>query len=124
MWASFFWAAWSYGRKRQQAVVKFTHDEILMVIADLENEYPGDAAWEEFVSAIRSLERPDHKSDVLSFAFCDEEMAFVLNVLVGEQASAWMTTPCSALEMRTPIAVSQSGLSGSRIIRSLLMRMP
>lgn len=95
-----------------------------MTLAILEREYPGEAAWENFASAIRSMQNSNGRRVVHPLESCDEQMALVMNAIMGDHASSWMTSPCKALEMRTPLEVLQTERAGVQIVRHLLMRMP
>jgi hypothetical protein len=90
----------------------------------LRQEYPGDEAWEHFFDVFRRawLERPD-QAEFLS-AIGDEQIAIVLAVSMGDRAIKWSSNPIGALDGRSPADVLANEPAGSRIVRTLLMRMP
>ena len=96
----------------------------MSVLDVLRDEYPGDDAWRKFVDVFRSdWTRREDKEFYIS-KFGDEEIAIVLSASLGLDAINWSDRPIGALGKRAPINVLTSDPSGTRIIRTLLMRMP
>ena len=90
----------------------------------LRDEYPGDDAWQKFVSVFRpDWERLTDK-ELYRSKFGDDEIAIVLAVTMGSRADEWFNKPIGALGKRAPFDVMKNEPSGTKIMRSLLMRMP
>jgi uncharacterized protein (DUF2384 family) len=87
-------------------------------------EYPGDAAWRNFVSTFRGERQLQQDYSALLAEIPDEEVGIVLAALMGARCLDWMRRPCRALDDKTPEEVIKSGESGRRTVRTLLMRMP
>lgn len=90
----------------------------------MRDEYPGDEAWERFVEFFRKGWLTCSDRDSLSSAIGDEEFAIVLYASMGERALAWFNTPIPALDGRSASDIMNRKLSGQKIIRTVLMRMP
>lgn len=90
----------------------------------LESEYPGDAAWQQFVSSYRPAWGHLIEKAALLDALQDEDIAIVLAGYMGKSALRWYGSPCPALDGKTPAEVRKNECSGLQVIRSLLMRMP
>lgn len=95
----------------------------MSAIAVLRDEYPGDAAWQRFVSVFRAEWAERTNRPYFMATIGDEDVAIVLAASLGERAIAWFKTPIGALDKRTPAEV-QKLPAGNRILRTLLMRMP
>ena len=89
-----------------------------MSIAILVHEYPGDQAWDHFVSVIASGSQDG------SLKLADKAIARVLTASMGARASDWLDYHVPALEGRTPTDVLSSHPDGAKAIRTVLMRMP
>jgi uncharacterized protein (DUF2384 family) len=72
-------------------------------------EYPGDDAWDRFVTATDAA---------------DDEIDSVARVMLGTDAQQWLQTPLGALDGRSPSDVSVAEAQGRTAIRSLMMRLP
>jgi hypothetical protein len=100
-------------------------EETLMdAISILKNEYPGDEAWVNYLSVFAdNLDAQDDKSQYLA-VIPDKQLAAILAVKMGKNATIWFSSPCPALEKRTPKDVFENEPMGGRVLRTLLMRMP
>ena len=87
-------------------------------------EYPGDAAWRNFVATFRGKEHVPQDYSAFLAEISDEEVVIVLAALMGAQCLDWLRRPCRALDDKTPEEVIKSGASGMKAVRTLLMRMP
>jgi hypothetical protein len=96
----------------------------MSAIAVLKNEYPGDKAWQEFVSFFRTdwEMRPD--KEIYLSTIRDHELASVLSSSMGIAAVNWYLQPVQALDNRAPNEVMENEVLGLRVLRTLLMRMP
>lgn len=90
----------------------------------LSEEYPGDAAWRNFVATFRAEEHVPQDYSAFLAEISDEEVGLVLAALMGAQCLDWLRRPCRALDDKTPDEVIKSGAPGMRAVRTLLMRMP
>ena len=90
----------------------------------LKDEYPGDAAWQNYVAAfsIKWKTISDQKKFVDKFG--DYEISVVLSSLLGERSLAWFDRPINALENLSPADVLKNIQGGKVIVRSLIMRLP
>lgn len=90
----------------------------------LSDEYPGDAAWRRFVTAFCGAFEVRQDQSACLAGISDQEIAVVLAARMGAQGINWMQDPCRALDDKTPREVLESGESGKKAVRTLLMRMP
>lgn len=90
----------------------------------LKIEYPGDEAWENYLSVFVDSWGAHDERNLCLPAISDKKFAAILAVKLGENATSWFSSPCSALEGRTPKDVFENEPMGGRVLRALLMRMP
>jgi hypothetical protein len=88
------------------------------------DEYPGDSAWGRFVDIYRPTWHLCKDKGLYISKIGDEEIAIVLSASMGEHAISWFDKACGALDKRAPSDVMSNEILGSRILRTLLMRMP
>lgn len=87
-------------------------------------EYPGDERWNAFVESCGvGWDQYDGKTALMS-KLQDEDIAVVLNHILGNNALDWLQSQVPALNGMTPLDVLANGHKGKIVIRSLLMRMP
>jgi hypothetical protein len=90
----------------------------------LRDEYPGDAAWQRFVGVFRPAWNDIEDKGSYLEALKDEDLAVVLAVSMGSEATTWFNRACPALSGYSPSNVLSTYSSGLKVIRTLLMRMP
>lgn len=90
----------------------------------LKIEYPGDKAWESYLSAFADRLIDDGEWIKHLPAIPDKQFAAILAVKLGGDTTRWFSSPCPALEGRTPKDVFENESMGGRVLRTLLMRMP
>ena len=90
----------------------------------LKDEYPGEAAWQNYVAAflVGWKAIPDQKKFIDKFR--DYEISVVLSSLLGERSLTWFDRPIGALENLSPADVLKNDRNGKVIVRSLIMRLP
>lgn len=88
------------------------------------NQYPGDAAWENFYNVFKDdWDRINDKSNYIN-VISDEKVAAVLAVKMGEQSLSWFSSGIPALDGQTPAQIFNSFPNGKLAIKNLIMRMP
>lgn len=87
-------------------------------------EFPGDQAWDIFASAVQREGMDKVEIEHLAQKLGDVKIATVLVSTLGDNALAWLATPCKALDNARPIDVLRRDRVGPQIIMALLMRMP
>jgi hypothetical protein len=97
---------------------------MMNAISTLATEYPGDSAWKAFVSVFDGLWTANSDKEKYLGTIENEEIALVLAARLGEDALRWFSSPCNALQGRTPDDVFRNEPRGVQILRTLLMRMP
>jgi hypothetical protein len=90
----------------------------------LSAEYPGDAAWRQFVGVFLPswLARSDKNKFVSVIG--DSDFAVVLSTTLGDQAVTWFQSPIKALDGMAPAEVLTKLPYGQRALRTMIMRMP
>jgi len=86
-------------------------------------EYPGDAAWRNFVEVFQPawVERPDKEKFTSTIG--DTDLAVVLAGTLDGHASSWFERPIGALKGRSPREVLREYPNGEFALRTLVMRM-
>jgi len=90
----------------------------------LKIEYPGNDAWEKFVSVFRPAWTQWQDKEKYLRIMHDEELAIVLTATIGARCTTWFVSACGALDKRSPEEVLIYEGDGINVIRTLLMRMP
>jgi hypothetical protein len=93
-------------------------------IETLCDEYPGDEAWQKFLTTFRLAWHHWQDKQIYTASLGDAEIAAVLTAAMGQESIVWFTRACGALDGKSPNEVLDHEANGLRIIRSLLMRMP
>jgi hypothetical protein len=89
----------------------------------LEEHYPGDDAWANFVASTpEGFDRFAGATALANALSGDRELAAVVYVHLGEQALAWVESPKGMLDGLSP-AACLSDIVLLRRLRTMLMRM-
>ena len=96
----------------------------MTVLRTLKDEYPGDAAWQNYVAAFSIGWKAISDQKKFTDKFGDYEISMVLSSLLGERSLAWFDRPIGALDNLSPADVLMNNQDGKVIVRSLIMRLP
>jgi hypothetical protein len=86
----------------------------------LEEHYPGDRAWSNFVTSVTPHEL---KNELVKQLQGHEDIATVISSLMGESSPRWISQPVAALDGLTPKGCLANP-SLVRRLKSMLMRFP
>jgi hypothetical protein len=93
-------------------------------MANLEDYYSGDRAWDEYVAAVAvKWPKCDFKEELLASLNDDLGLAITVYAHLREDALAWIDTRIPALDGETPRACLQSEWRRRRL-KEMIMRMP
>ena len=87
----------------------------------LYEEYPGNIAWNNFVSSF-----PELNAELLSKMPIEGDLARVIYWKKGnrlDEVKKWLSKPIPALDGKTPLEIISLD-DGSTILRTAMMRMP
>jgi hypothetical protein len=88
----------------------------------LEEHYPGDEAWANFVASTpEGFERVADATALANALWGDRELAAVVYGHLGDQALAWVESPKEMLDGLSP-AACLSDMALLRRLRTMLMR--
>ena len=96
----------------------------MTALQTLKDEYPGDAAWQNYVATYSTEWKAVSDQGRFVGKFGDYEIAVALSSLLGERSLAWFDRPIGALENLSPADVLKNDQDGKIILRSLIMRLP
>lgn len=95
-----------------------------MDIINLENYYPGDAAWHRFAALfVDEWSTCQFRSELLSELNDDEEVAMVIYGSVQQNALQWIDKSVPALSNTTARECMKTE-EGKKKLKTMLMRMP
>jgi Protein of unknown function (DUF2384) len=92
-------------------------------VSILRSEYPGDKAWDIYLTYFAKDWDTDDNCEYINVC-TDKQIAAILTVRFGENATTWFCSPCRALDGRTPKDILENEPLGNRVLKTLLMRMP